>query len=64
MQPTFQSKRSGAEHTKRSLKDFKDFMISFVCLKEKSDLQGSLSVQVNFNQESKEGYILLRFKVK
>ena len=44
-------------------KSFKDFNKRFVVKNKKSDLQEFLSVQVNSNQESKEGWILLTFFV-
>ena len=58
MQPTNRTNHSGAEHTQRSLKDFKDFIKGFLLKEEKMNLQGSLSIQVNRNRESKEGLIL------
>ena len=63
MQPIVRANRNGAEHTERSLKDFKDFIKGFLLKEEKMNLQGSLSIQVNRNRESKEGLILLTFLV-
>ena len=61
MQPTVRRNRNGAEHTQRGLKNFKDFISGFLLNEEKMNLQGSLSVQVNRDQESKEGLILSMF---
>ena len=58
MHPTVRTNRSGEEHTQQSLTDFNN---RFVVKNKKSDLQESLSVQVNRNRESKEGLILLMF---